>query len=218
MCVIHTYIHTYIHSYIHTTYIHTYYIQVDVDANKKTAQACKISSMPTFQFYKQGKKVHEFSGADAKQIRDGVEKHQVKPVDPPAQPLVVVVGGGVGGGENQPAGDPGAEGAAGERKKQATEVFQPGDLVRLKDGLIGSTLMISERHTYNGSCSTRCLGSASLGRVGVIFGACKRGEPIKVASVYTSSKVLYRVVLYSKYIRALTFENLLKSPLYCRFI
>ena len=198
--------------------MHTYNIQVDVDANKKTAQACKISSMPTFQFYKQGKKVHEFSGADAKQIRDGVEKHQVKPVDPPAQPLVVVVGGGVGGGDNQPAGDLGAEGAAGERKKQVTEVFQPGDLVRLKDGLIGSTLMISERHTYNGSCSTRCLGSASLGRVGVIFGACKRGEPIKVASVYTSSKVLYRVVLYSKYTRALTFENLLKSPLYCRFI
>jgi hypothetical protein len=54
--------------------------------------------------------------------------------------------------------------------------------------------MISERHTYNGPCSTRCLGSASLGRVGVIIGDCKRGEPIKVASVYTS-KVLY-IVFY----------------------
>jgi hypothetical protein len=117
---------------------------VDVDANKKTAQACKISSMPTFQFYKQGKKVHEFSGADAKQIRAGVEKHQVKPVDPPAQPLVV---GGGGGGDNDYGGDPGAEGTAGERKKREvlkeTEVFQLGDLVRLEDndGLMGSTLM-----------------------------------------------------------------------------
>ena len=39
-------------------------IKVDVDENAPTAEACGISCMPTFQFYKDGAKVHEIQGAD----------------------------------------------------------------------------------------------------------------------------------------------------------
>ncbi|KAJ1639531.1 thioredoxin [Pavlovales sp. CCMP2436] len=39
-------------------------VKVDVDDNSETAAACGISSMPTFQFYKNGVKIHQFSGAN----------------------------------------------------------------------------------------------------------------------------------------------------------
>merc|ERR1712167_314548 len=39
------------------------FIKVDVDENEEVAAKCNIQCMPTFQFYKNGDKVHEFSGA-----------------------------------------------------------------------------------------------------------------------------------------------------------
>jgi len=45
----------------------TLFVKVDVDDNAPLAEKCGISSMPTFQFYKDGEKVHEFSGADMEQ-------------------------------------------------------------------------------------------------------------------------------------------------------
>ena len=39
-------------------------VKVDVDENADAAQAAGISCMPTFQFYKDGNKVHEIQGAD----------------------------------------------------------------------------------------------------------------------------------------------------------
>merc|ERR1719498_398433 len=46
------------------------FVKVDVDENEETAGACNIQAMPTFQFYKDGKKVHEFSGASEDKIRE----------------------------------------------------------------------------------------------------------------------------------------------------
>mmetsp|Transcript_15366 Transcript_15366/g.22608 ORF Transcript_15366/g.22608 Transcript_15366/m.22608 type:complete len:105 (+) Transcript_15366:55-369(+) len=51
------------------------FVKVDVDEASDVAEACQISSMPTFQFYKGGKKVHEFSGASEAKIRDAVKKY-----------------------------------------------------------------------------------------------------------------------------------------------
>eukprot|EP00292_Cryptomonas_paramecium_P028189 CAMPEP_0113669076 /NCGR_PEP_ID=MMETSP0038_2-20120614/4366_1 /TAXON_ID=2898 /ORGANISM="Cryptomonas paramecium" /LENGTH=61 /DNA_ID=CAMNT_0000584913 /DNA_START=298 /DNA_END=483 /DNA_ORIENTATION=+ /assembly_acc=CAM_ASM_000170 len=51
------------------------FVKVDVDANEETAAACGVSCMPTFQFYKGGVKVSEFSGADESKLRDAVKKH-----------------------------------------------------------------------------------------------------------------------------------------------
>ena len=40
------------------------FVAVDVDENAETAEACGISCMPTFQFYKGGEKVREMQGAN----------------------------------------------------------------------------------------------------------------------------------------------------------
>jgi thioredoxin len=44
------------------------FAQVDVDKAKDVAQTCGITAMPTFQFFKQGKKVDEVKGADVQQL------------------------------------------------------------------------------------------------------------------------------------------------------
>jgi len=52
------------------------FVKVDVDENEETAAACGIQAMPTFQFYKKGEKVFEFSGASEEKIREAIEKHK----------------------------------------------------------------------------------------------------------------------------------------------
>ena len=48
------------------------FVKVDVDQNAETSEACGISCMPTFQFYKSGVKVHEFSGASEDKIKGAI--------------------------------------------------------------------------------------------------------------------------------------------------
>ena len=52
------------------------FVKVDVDENEEVSRACEISCMPTFQFYKNGKKVHEFSGANETTIKENVQKYK----------------------------------------------------------------------------------------------------------------------------------------------
>ena len=52
------------------------FVKVDVDENSEVAELCGISAMPTFQFYKGGKKVDEFSGADSEKLKAMVEKNK----------------------------------------------------------------------------------------------------------------------------------------------
>ena len=49
-------------------------VKVDVDENEETSQACGISCMPTFQFYKGGNKVHEIQGADWEGLKAKIEE------------------------------------------------------------------------------------------------------------------------------------------------
>ncbi|XP_022321440.1 thioredoxin 1 [Crassostrea virginica] len=51
------------------------FIKVDVDENGDTAEACGISAMPTFNFYKDGEKVDEVVGADQDQIKQLLDKY-----------------------------------------------------------------------------------------------------------------------------------------------
>ncbi|KAL7471698.1 hypothetical protein ACHAXS_011996 [Conticribra weissflogii] len=46
------------------------FVKVDVDAASDIAQQCGIRAMPTFQFYKNGAKVNEFSGASEQKLRE----------------------------------------------------------------------------------------------------------------------------------------------------
>mgnify|MGYP003663368537 CR=1 FL=1 len=44
------------------------FAQVDVDKAKDVAQTCGITAMPTFQFYRGGRKIDEVKGADSQQL------------------------------------------------------------------------------------------------------------------------------------------------------
>jgi thioredoxin 1 len=59
-------------SYVCLTWFH---FKVDVDANEETSSACNVTCMPTFQFYKNGAKLGEFSGADEKKLRDTITSY-----------------------------------------------------------------------------------------------------------------------------------------------
>ncbi|XP_059167084.1 uncharacterized protein LOC131949283 isoform X2 [Physella acuta] len=48
------------------------FIKIDVDENEDTAEACGISAMPTFHFYKNGKKVDEIVGANHEKIKEKI--------------------------------------------------------------------------------------------------------------------------------------------------
>ncbi len=43
---------------------------------QETAEECEISCMPTFQFYKNGAKIAEFSGADEVKLEALIQKHK----------------------------------------------------------------------------------------------------------------------------------------------
>lgn len=50
------------------------FLKVDVDDAQDVAQHCDIKCMPTFHFYKNGKKIDEFSGANQANLEEKVKK------------------------------------------------------------------------------------------------------------------------------------------------
>lgn len=50
------------------------FLKVDVNANYETSQAARVRAMPTFQFFQNGKKKHEFSGADSRQLHQVISQ------------------------------------------------------------------------------------------------------------------------------------------------
>lgn len=53
--------------------------KVDVDDNQEVAQSCGITAMPTFKFYRYGKQVAEFKGADVDKLRSLLTEHAWPP-------------------------------------------------------------------------------------------------------------------------------------------
>lgn len=51
------------------------FVKVDVDEASDIAEHCGIRAMPTFQFYKGGSLVEEFSGASKDKLKATVEKN-----------------------------------------------------------------------------------------------------------------------------------------------
>lgn len=56
-------------------YTNMIFIKVDVDDVQEVAELCKISAMPTFQVWKDGKKVDELVGASQDRLQALVAKH-----------------------------------------------------------------------------------------------------------------------------------------------
>ncbi|XP_053558644.1 thioredoxin [Bombina bombina] len=55
-------------------YSNVVFVKVDVDDASDVAESCGIKSMPTFQFYKSGAKVHEFSGASPEILEKKIQE------------------------------------------------------------------------------------------------------------------------------------------------
>jgi len=51
------------------------FVKVDVDDASQIASNCGISSIPTYQFYKDGSKIDSFSGANEAKLRETIQKH-----------------------------------------------------------------------------------------------------------------------------------------------
>merc|ERR1719502_2192541 len=51
------------------------FVKVDVDENQEASTRCKVRCMPTFQLYKDGKKVGQMEGANEAELRKLVTKH-----------------------------------------------------------------------------------------------------------------------------------------------
>jgi len=45
------------------------FYKIDVDNNKETTDLCNVGNMPTFQFYKIGKKLGEIQGANIEDVK-----------------------------------------------------------------------------------------------------------------------------------------------------
>ncbi|KAK1174969.1 thioredoxin-like [Acipenser oxyrinchus oxyrinchus] len=52
------------------------FLKVDVDEAQDVAEMCNVSSMPTFQFFKNGQKVEEFSGANKEKLKETLLRHK----------------------------------------------------------------------------------------------------------------------------------------------
>jgi thioredoxin 1 len=52
------------------------FIKVDVDKLPDLAQRCGVAAMPTFIFYKGGKKVDDLTGANEQVLKEKVRKHK----------------------------------------------------------------------------------------------------------------------------------------------
>ncbi|KAG5502802.1 hypothetical protein JKF63_04570 [Porcisia hertigi] len=63
---------------------HVNFAKVDVDRSPDVVRAYSIRAMPTFYFFKSGKVVATFEGADINSVRQLVQEHEVIP--PPAIP------------------------------------------------------------------------------------------------------------------------------------
>ena len=54
------------------------FVNVDVDMNKDVTDACKIKHLPTFNFYHEGKRVHNIEGGTKEDIQDNVDSLVLK--------------------------------------------------------------------------------------------------------------------------------------------
>ncbi|XP_063151053.1 thioredoxin [Candoia aspera] len=52
------------------------FVEIDVDEAQDVASHCDVKCMPTFQFYKNNEKVHEFSGANKEKLEEAIKKYK----------------------------------------------------------------------------------------------------------------------------------------------
>jgi thioredoxin 1 len=62
------------------------FIKVDVDRCRDVARAQNISAMPTFKFFKHGKRYHTFQGASIRKLEDAIAKYSAANAEPNPEP------------------------------------------------------------------------------------------------------------------------------------
>lgn len=52
------------------------FVKIDVDEADDVAARAGVQAMPTFQFFKDGKKIEEMRGADRNKLKQLISKHK----------------------------------------------------------------------------------------------------------------------------------------------
>ncbi|KAK3266635.1 hypothetical protein CYMTET_24748 [Cymbomonas tetramitiformis] len=60
------------------------FIVVDVDEFEDITESCGVSAMPTFQVWKDGAKLKEFSGGNADKLRELIQEYSTSQITPKA--------------------------------------------------------------------------------------------------------------------------------------
>ncbi|KAG1956548.1 thioredoxin [Pimephales promelas] len=58
------------------SYANVVFLKVDVDDAQDVAQSCEIKCMPTFHFYKNGKRLGDFSGSNQAKLEEMVKEYK----------------------------------------------------------------------------------------------------------------------------------------------
>ncbi|PVH77541.1 thioredoxin-domain-containing protein [Cadophora sp. DSE1049] len=118
------------------------FAQVDVDKAKDVAQTCGITAMPTFQFYRGGRKIDEVKGADSQQLstKVGWWVGEVRKAGPANSSSTSAKTNTQGGGASSSSG--GAASSGGDKK-----VGSLRSLIDIEKGrLLNATLLSSVRN------------------------------------------------------------------------
>ena len=62
-------------AHVQSEYSTVTFLKVDVDKVREVAARCGVRAMPTFQLYKDGKRVDQVQGANAEAVRKMIAKH-----------------------------------------------------------------------------------------------------------------------------------------------
>ena len=142
---------------------HVRFAKVDVDAADDVAERCRVSAMPTFQFFRDGAKVGELCGAEESKLRKLVAKLARTSAASSSAPADALAGG-ASGGAKRGAADAAAADAGGDGKRQKGAAPPVLDAASTKP-IKWKKIITKELQTEGGSMGLKALRKACVAEV-----------------------------------------------------